>query len=539
MRVLQMSFSCIAFLRGFFNDDHFEDSLFVTDDNIKESGLRIKLIKENKSNEADGLLQWINGAIAESLNEKYLKAINLSIILDPRKPNEIFESYCFQIGYSTRGPSIVFDTDVNINPINETRNQIYQLLKRFIVITQSLPNLPAKRYLSMQLLFTDDCSKSFCPSKFVDCSDEPPAVLKVPVSEREKFDVTECGSMDSYHHQVSTRVMSLATVDLSKVNKNTTFNEIDPFSFLDDETTLIEEEETKVHHEELSQITKELNELVHVEVSSSSNAPETQKFQDTQKVIKKTVHTSIPPFENITTIKCQCGSDRVLSYSSSIQCISCHEYSHKACYAIENNDCSLAMEFKCVTCQGGTITDDVKIIFVIRRLIYWLNEMEKPMLISMSNILKQLGYIFRHVKGAMKEKRQVTKLVANALSVLFHDEILILKSRKAFFYVPFEIDCIGIMLNKLPIPTGHYFINYSRNNEAVTRYMESDIIGISKYVEDSIQCMMMEEEESPMVERTDKDLDMMNYLDMSQAADDHFISRKKRKVSKSIDVFSV
>lgn len=551
MRVLQMSFSCIAFLRGFFDDEHFEDSVFVTDDNKTDTGLRIKLIKENKSKEADGLLNWINGAIAESLKEKYLRAINLSIILDPKKPSEIFESYCFQIGYNDKGPSVVFDTDVNINPVKETRNQIHQLLKRFIVITQSLPNLPPKRYLSMQLMFNDNCSKEFCPNRFVDCSNEPPAVLRVPVSRKDQFDVTDCGFMDSYHHQVSTRIMSLATVDLSRVNKRSIIKEIDPFSFLDEETTLVEEEYSKDYNEEMSQITKELNELVHVDIQCSSHAQETQKFQDTQKfnkIVQGLSSPSPPPppplnENNNTTINCQCGSNKPLSYSSSIQCTTCHVYKHKACYAIDNNNNSLSTSFKCITCQGGKVTDDVKVILIIRRLLYWLNDMEKPMLISMSNLLKQLGYIYQSGKGFIKERRDTIKLMSNALSVLFHDGIVTLKSRKSFFYVPFEIDFNGVMLNKLPVATGNYFINYSRNNELANKYMESDLIGISKYVEDSIQCMMLDEEEeiSPMAEKIDNDVNMAKYLDLSQAIDEEevFVSRKKRKVSKSIDVFSV
>lgn len=561
MRVLQMSISCIAFLRGFFDDDHFQDSTFVTDESNKENGLRIKLLKPGKSQEAEILLDWIENAIRESLEEKCLKAINLSIVLDPNNPAEIFESYCFEIGYDNEGPSVLFDNDVHVkalslnNTVNQTRTQIYQLLKRFIVITQALPNLPEERYLSMQLLFNKDIKEGYCPAKFVDCSEEKPAVLKVPADYALQFDVTECGSMNSNYHQVTTRIMSLSTIDLPKVSSDTKFKEIDPFrSLLDDEVldaddgdiTLVENQ-AMVDKDEMSQITKELNDFVYV---NESAIMETQKFVNSQQ---EDPSTEAPDEQTVSqivnhkkTTSCECMAKRLLDFSSNIECIQCHELFHKTCYAIDNDDNSSASTFKCLRCKGVQINDNIISVFAIRKIVKWLISMSTPNLISLNNVYEKLGYHFTNAAGNRQKKRKTQIILKNSLSVLFYEEILSLKTRKTFFHQPFEIETLGVVLNQKPINPGTYYINFIRNSENVNKYIECDILKLSKEVENSMRAINYQNEEadSPIAENLPKGMisetqDIFDFMDMSQTTNTELPPVKKRKVSKSIDIVSV
>lgn len=537
-----MSFSCIAFLRGFFDDNHFKDGVFGASDNKTaesggsgskkaDSGLRIKLIKPHCSPEADGLLSWLNGAIAESLEARYLRAVNLSVVLDPNNPSDLFESYCFQISYAKSGPSIIFDTDVTVNPMQDTRVQIHQLLKRFIIITQSLKSLPSRRFLSMQLLFTDDCSSSYCPEQFVDCSTEPPAVIRVPVSQSELFDVIECGFMDSYHHQISTRIMSLAAINISVADNNTPFKEVDPFDFADADTTLVGEESPKTV--EMSQISKDLTELVCLP-DASSNILDTQRFQDSPKSARIASATN-PPIK--ATINCHCGSTQKLSYSAPIRCTSCHRYSHRACYAIDNSDNEITATFNCPGCQGCDVNDSELTIFMIRRLLCWLNTMDKPLMKSTRNILSMLGHPYNPKPGYMKKRKHQIKLLTEALSLLLHDEIITLKTRKTFFYVPFEIEHAGITLNRLPLKPGSYFINYARNCKAAHRYMDSGLLDLSRYIQDKACDITLEE--APPNMNSSPPPPKGPSLTAQSPTNNFGTHRKKRKVGKSIDVYSV
>ncbi|GME74638.1 unnamed protein product [Ambrosiozyma monospora] len=121
--VLSMSLGCIAFLRSFFDEDHFEDQRFVvptskqpqhdlndtpSQQQLKRDSIRVKTLQRGKSQEADTLLDWLEVSVRDSIQKKYLKGVCLAIVLDDQKPDDIFESYTFGISYDDV-PSLIID----------------------------------------------------------------------------------------------------------------------------------------------------------------------------------------------------------------------------------------------------------------------------------------------------------------------------------------------------------------------------------------------------------------------------------------------
>ncbi|ODV86335.1 hypothetical protein CANARDRAFT_191008, partial [[Candida] arabinofermentans NRRL YB-2248] len=239
--ILSMSFGCVAFLRGFFDVEHFEDQLLVVNQeessvNVKKDAIKVKTLVKGQSKEADLLIDWLELAVSDSLKKKYLKAVCLSIILDDKKPDELFESYTFRIDYdSGDNPSMAFQDDETFlgSQMSTSRKHLQQLMKRLIVITQSLPDLPPKRFLSMRLWFNDSCPKDYNPSMFQDCSNEETAGIHVPVIKgQEELDDVSCGEFSTKHHTCFAKVLSIPTQEEGILSKNTIYKKVDPFDLI-------------------------------------------------------------------------------------------------------------------------------------------------------------------------------------------------------------------------------------------------------------------------------------------------------------------
>ncbi len=56
--------------------------------------------------------------------------------------------------------------------MDDARKSLQLLMRRFILITQSLQPLPDKKFLSMHMLFNDNCPLDYQPPHFKDASDE-------------------------------------------------------------------------------------------------------------------------------------------------------------------------------------------------------------------------------------------------------------------------------------------------------------------------------------------------------------------------------
>ncbi|KAK9469401.1 HORMA domain-containing protein [Lipomyces arxii] len=223
---ISAAFGCLTFLRGIFSDDNYDEEKFIGSAAPTDSPLnardyvRIKKLKRGLSDQVDTFLDWIERGIFDALEHKYLRAVLFAIYLDPRHPHDITESYTFNIAYRDDTPEFVI-TDSTGEPVlpslghhqaggvtnTEARKNLQQMMRRFIMLTQTLPPLPDDRYLTIRLLFDDSCPLDYQPPGFKDAGEE--RALQFSLQEDEILDRQNAGILNTGWHALSLKIACL------------------------------------------------------------------------------------------------------------------------------------------------------------------------------------------------------------------------------------------------------------------------------------------------------------------------------------------
>lgn len=457
--LLLMSVSCIAFLRGFFTDKFFIDDIFeipkdpASPNLSKRDSIKIKRIKAGVSDEADMILRWIDTSVFDALHKRYLRSINLSIVLDENHPSDVYESYNFDVDYNdSSNESITFNEEVLLTPQEITKLQIFKLLKRFILLTQSLPALPPKRFLFMRLLFSDRCPTDYHVDHFTDCSDESSASIKIPLPVYHDI-IANCGEVNSVHHQISTSLVSLSNLATTDF-ENAKIMKLDPFSISSSSYYNVSNKVPEVIDSQVSQITKDLYTVV--------------KNYDAK------IHdgfTQIPSVqESEPSIECSCKSRMYLQYSSIVQCDTCYRIMHKVCYSVTSDN---SRSFTCIDCLPDKRTInfvDMLIIFNIRKLITLLQHNKKTSLKSITEAAVLLGYDLNDFSS----DESIQMSIVNSFSILIYQGIFSLKTHKSFSHNVFKVDVEGLICNNSKIKKGKYFLSYvtKNNHQKINKFID-------------------------------------------------------------------
>ncbi|GAV30593.1 hypothetical protein PMKS-004107 [Pichia membranifaciens] len=418
----------------------------------KKDSIKIKRIKAGVSEEADMILRWIDTSIFDALHKRYLKSINLSIVLDENQPSEVYESYNFDVDYNDSNESITFNEEVLLTPQEITKLQIFKLLKRFILLTQSLPALPPKRFLFMRLLFSDRCPADYHIDHFTDCSEENSASIKIPLPVYHDI-IANCGEVNSVHHQISTSLVSLS--NLTKADfENEKILKLDPFSISSSSYYSVSNKVPDVIDSQVSQITKDLYTVV--------------RNYDTK------IHdgfTQIPSVQEAEpSIECSCKSRMYLQYSSIVQCDNCYRIMHKVCYSVTSNN---SESFTCIDCLHDNRTInfvDMLIIFNIRKLITLLQHNKKTSLKSIKETAVLLGYNLNDFSS----DDSIQMSIVNSFSILIYQGIFSLKTHKSFSHNVFKVDVEGLICNNSKVNKGKYFLSYvtKNNHHKISKFID-------------------------------------------------------------------
>ncbi|OWB85302.1 hypothetical protein B5S33_g3965 [[Candida] boidinii] len=465
-----MSFGCIAFLRGFFDDDHFQDQIFIADpprsstkekllvdtptrtnddtninnrENLKNS-IKLKTIVRGKSKEADIFLDWLEVSTVDAIHKRYLKGICVSILLNKEKPSELYESYIFGISYDDNGnTNISFENDI----ITATRKSIQNLMKRFIVITQGLPNLPNKRYLSMRMLFlNDDCPLNYQPNFFKDCTSEIQPGFKVPKNELKDLSIVSCGYVNSEKHQFSAKIINYQSYPRKDVKE---WEYVDPFDYL------------------------KLKKLPVLGAAAATAALQTSQCSQITNDFKNLLKEKEPHIELTQPILqsfCDCKSSIDLKYSVLAECTNCARKIHKICYGytIRSKLPSIFICFSCKIVQDSVskqtkaeLPNDLLILMNIRKLyafFHWYLR-DGSNATSLPNSFETLSQLFGYTSPEFK-------LVSQVITVLIYDEILDIT----------QSSCVNLKNEKLStsfqfamseLEVVKYPINYNKGRDSI------------------------------------------------------------------------
>jgi meiosis-specific protein HOP1 len=99
----------------------------------------------------------------------------LGIFINPDDPNNLVESYTFNIERSTEGDeaiSLRLSSSLSPDTLRFTRaeilNQMQTVLRKLLLMTQTLKHIPGDKYLTMKLTYEDNTPSDYQPPGFVD-----------------------------------------------------------------------------------------------------------------------------------------------------------------------------------------------------------------------------------------------------------------------------------------------------------------------------------------------------------------------------------
>lgn len=417
--MLTMSFGCLAFLRGLFPDESFVDQRFVPEKveknynkqtSSQSNSIKIKTLVRGKFTEVDMLLDWLEKGVFQAIKLKYLKALSLGIFLNEYDSTSLLENYTFSFDYDAEN-SVKLSVNDESSTISllDSRKMAQQLMRRFIIITQSLEPLPQKKYLTVRLMFNDNCPRDYQPHLFKDASFDKPATIKIPTSsDSATFSV---GSLDTKHHKLAMKVFSATDLDAEDPLE---FDEIDPLEFA-------ENNGTKPNANDSASQSQTTNILGDYLKSSQSGIQPTQAIN---------VHTSARPADTpsgvatattnkatmSSSLRCECHAQCAPTSTKLKSCRTCKKRVHGICYG---NYQSASIE-SCLFCIYGPElpldSAEFNDLMLLRKCYRYLARV-RSFPSSTSNFIRQ-------VMGPRDIDDELKERFAFCISVLFQDEIL-------------------------------------------------------------------------------------------------------------------
>ncbi|SSD61890.1 uncharacterized protein SCODWIG_03651 [Saccharomycodes ludwigii] len=434
--LLTMSFGCLAYLRGLFPDDNFVDQKFIPEkisavykDGTKKqmSSIKVKTLLRGKSKESDIFLDWIEKSVFKCLKLKYLKGISLGIFLDKENPEDLIENYLFSFGYSDKENAISLKIN-NVDQVKlgllDVRKAIQQLMRRFIILTQSLDPLPDKKYLSMRLLFNDNCPVDFQPDFFKDASFDS-VVPKIGISTKNKLNI---GKIDTSQHKVALQV-------LSTINENDLLvKKIDPFDLLNDfDNNDNNNSNNNDNDDNAGSISNDIeNKSIEYNNNGSSTNnianfhSKTLESQTTTKLheylrpnvsLTNNFYSQTQAAYNTTEIECECTFQT--QEHRTITCKSCKKTVHATCYGNYSGKNIPA----CVSCISKNNDrniaingDDTKLLFLLRKTYRYIlkNKMAMP---------KSVGALCVEIVGDSRNEQNNIEFFLQAIKIMLLDGI--------------------------------------------------------------------------------------------------------------------
>ncbi|KDN50849.1 hypothetical protein K437DRAFT_255021 [Tilletiaria anomala UBC 951] len=245
--LVDTSLGCIMYLRGIFPEDHFEEVVLpsgrpmTTDESGKavkmkgDGSIKVKKLKRGCSSEGDRLLDYWEKGVQDVLDKEYLKSLILAVSLDPDDPQNIVEAYTFNFKYESiqgtkrRAPimelsarlrgidmsgggcfSLNADTEKNLPTAREVRASAQSIIRNLITMTQTLQELPRRRFITFKLIYNDTAPADYQPP-FFDAADAANHRFMFGTKTLQQApEESSFGTLETGHQSVSVHVASLA-----------------------------------------------------------------------------------------------------------------------------------------------------------------------------------------------------------------------------------------------------------------------------------------------------------------------------------------
>ncbi|KAI9699993.1 MAG: DNA binding protein [Candelina mexicana] len=177
------------------------------------------LIRGKGDGRADQMLDWLELGVFDALERNVLASMRVTIFVEKPSPANVVEAYTYTFRYltSTGGLPIglagmeVSGLSSKALAVADVQLGVIQIVRRLVLVDQTLPALPDNRFLNIQLFYTDDCPRNYEPLGFEKCVDW---TIYFPKDERIKRDTLKIGRLDTGFHEVGLEVTALHCVGI-------------------------------------------------------------------------------------------------------------------------------------------------------------------------------------------------------------------------------------------------------------------------------------------------------------------------------------
>ncbi|KZP01157.1 DNA-binding protein [Calocera viscosa TUFC12733] len=247
--MLSAGFSCIAYLRGILPTDNFVDG-YVSNDPASQSHaskpsprsnqVKLKTVKRGHSAAGDKLLNYLEHGIFDALEKQYLKSFMFAVYLDSKDPNSIIECFTFSFSYqSIPGTDTVVPVLSSLNDdmeklslsktgrkmsaqqvvakgkvptLGEVKASVKNLIKRLIMTTQMMEELPPQRYVTFKLFYVEGTPDDYEPPLFRAADADTDRFFFSTHDVGERPEKTSIGSIATSFHGVDVNITSICDI---------------------------------------------------------------------------------------------------------------------------------------------------------------------------------------------------------------------------------------------------------------------------------------------------------------------------------------
>ena len=382
-KLVTLTVSNITYLRNIFPEDAYA--------NRSLDKLPLKILKQNNPHKnAATLASWLLGAF-DAIEKKYLKEMMLVVYLDAERPDVVHEMYTFKLSYpgglATCEIAVQQGGDGTNISVDSVKKSTQSLLRRILVVTQSLSPIPSSGHVSMKLTYYDSVTPvDYQPAGFVSTEMVIPSL---PVSVQS----IHSGKVATNHHTVQLKVLAMdPAIHNSMVPENEALSPLCKVGQVEDELVHsqdVEHSSETFHNEhsslapkcprnDVSKSAQDVKQSITVvqsqgEVERPSLLAPSSQLDEHLAPLTKSALDDVEP----SSVSAKC-SDKSLSISPSVLCscnnsltdplmLSCSYCSmlqHAACYRILDED-KIPNTHCCVQCsQEGEdrVCTDTKLV---------------------------------------------------------------------------------------------------------------------------------------------------------------------------------
>ncbi|KAK4545923.1 hypothetical protein LTR36_002487 [Oleoguttula mirabilis] len=190
--MLHGGLSSLAYMRNFFAEKAFDEQMYEMSDRIHSykdyaAGKLVKerseanapstamrILRRGRSKRVDMFLDWLEKGAFAALKAGHLRALQIYVHADPTDRQRVIETYTFTIKYSEdagKGKVLAgLEMDGPGSPqisVQATNSTLQTLLRQIVDICAGLPDLPEKRFISMEVFYVPDLKKQYRPQGWV------------------------------------------------------------------------------------------------------------------------------------------------------------------------------------------------------------------------------------------------------------------------------------------------------------------------------------------------------------------------------------